>query len=346
MTRYLAARLLAVAVGAFAMSGVAKPAAAEGTVVVYCGVDEKWCRGMMTAFTKQTGVTAEMTRQSSGEIYARLRAEKDNPRGDVWWGGTGDPHLQAAEEKLTEEYKSPSLEKLRDWAQRQAARSHYRTVGIYMGALGFGYNTEEMARRKLTPPACWADLTKPEFKGEVQVADPNSSGTSYTMLATMVQLLGEDQAFDYLKKLNVNVNEYTKSGAAPAMATGQGETLIGIAFQHDVVMVALQHKPVKVVSPCEGTGFEIGSMSLVKGGPHPKEAKIFYEWALSAGAQGIAPQFGSYQVSSNAAVAPAKESPDLSKIKLIDYDFAKYGSTAERTRLLSRWTREVKGAAR
>ena len=123
---------------------------------------------------------------------------------------------------ITEPYKSPMLPKLRDWAQRQAQRSHNRTVGLYLGALGFGYNTEDIKKRKMTPPACWADLIKPEFKGEVQMADPNSSGTAWTMLATMVQLMGEDKGFEYLKALHRNINEYTKAGAAPALAAGPG----------------------------------------------------------------------------------------------------------------------------
>ena len=117
---------------------------------MYCGVDENWCRAMTTEYQKQTGVNVQMTRMSAGEIYARLRAEKENPQADIWWGGTGDPHLQAAEEGLTEEYKSPTLPKLRDWAQKQAERSKYRTVGIYLGALGFGYNTEEIAQKTHT----------------------------------------------------------------------------------------------------------------------------------------------------------------------------------------------------
>lgn len=319
---------------------------AQNAVVVYCGVDENWCRGMVTAFTKATGIKTEMTRQSAGELYARLRAEKDNPRGDIWWGGTGDPHLQAAEEGLTEEYHSTMLPQLTPWAQRQAERSHYRTVGLYLGALGYGYNTEDMTRRKLTPPACWSDLIKPEFKGEVQMADPNSSGTAWTALATLVQLFGEDKAFDYLKSLHHNINEYTKAGAAPAQATGRGETLVGIAFQHDVIDVAKRGNPVAVVSPCEGTGYEIGSMSLIKGARHLDEAKKFYEFALSVEAQSIAPQFGSYQFPSNVGTPIPKEAPDLSKVKLIDYDFAKYGSSAVRSRLLDRWTKDVKSLPR
>ena len=321
-------------------------AAAQGTLVMYCGVDEGWCRAMATTFEKQTGIHTDMTRQSAGELYARLRAEKENPRGDIWWGGTGDPHLQAAEEGLTDEYKSPQLSHLRDWSQRQAERAKFRTIGIYLGALGFGYNKEEIADKKLTPPACWADLIKPEFKGEVQMADPNSSGTAWTMLATIVQLMGEEPAFAYMKKLNSNINEYTKGGAAPAFAAGKGETIIGVAFQHDVIDAAKHNLPVQVVSPCEGTGYEIGSMSLIKGARHPEEARKFYEWALSPEAQKLAAQTGSYQIPSNPDTPVPPEAPDLSKIKLIEYDFAKYGSSAMRTHLLGRWTNEVKNAPR
>ena len=175
---------------------------------------------MVAAFEKATGIKVLMTRKSSGEFYAQIKAEAANPRGDIWWGGTGDPHLQAAEEGLTDAYKSPRLAELQDWAVRQAEAAKFRTVGIYAGALGYSYNTTELAKRKLPEPKCWADLVKPEYKDEVQVANPNSSGTSYTMLATLVQIMGEDKAFDYLKALHKNINQYTKSGAAPGARGG------------------------------------------------------------------------------------------------------------------------------
>jgi iron(III) transport system substrate-binding protein len=328
--------------GLFAMTGLAQ--AQSPSLVVYCGVNEQWCRAAATAFQSETGIRVDMTRQSAGEIYARLRAEKNNPRGDVWFGGTGDPHLQAAAEELTESYRSEALGQLRDWAQNQAQRSQYRTIGLYMGALGYGYNETELRRRNLTAPTCWSDLLKPEYKGEIQVADPNASGTSWTMLATLVQLMGEEPAFTYLKQLNVNVDQYTSAGAAPAQATARGETMVGIAFQHDVIDAAKQNSNVRVVSPCEGTGYEIGSMSIIKGARHMEEARRFYEWALTPAAQAIAPKHGSFQMPSNNGTAVPPEAPDVSRIKLINYDFEKYGSPAERARLLSRWTREVKNA--
>src|ERR1044072_3346864 len=193
-------------------------AAAQGELVLYCTVEEEGCRPMVTAFEKATGIKVSMTRKSSGEFYAQLKAEAANPRGDIWWGGTGDPHLQAAEEGPTLEYKSPKMSELQDWAVRQWEASKGRTIGVYAGALGFSYNNDLMKKNRVPEPKCWADLTKPVYKDEIQVANPNSSGTSYTMLATFVQLMGEDKAFDYLKALHKNVNQYTKSGAAPARA--------------------------------------------------------------------------------------------------------------------------------
>ena len=329
-----------VAVALLALTATA--ARAQGSLVMYCSVNEQWCRALATTFTQQTGIRVDMTRQSSGEVYARLRAERNNPRADIWFGGTGDPHLQAAAEDLTEPYQSPTLPQLQEWARRQAERSGNRTVGVYMGALGYGYNETERRRRNLPTPACWSDLLRPEFRGEVQMADPNASGTAYTMLATLVQLMGEEPAFDYLKRLHRNIDQYTSVGAAPAQAAARGETLIGVVFQHDAVDAQRLNPNLRVVSPCEGTGFEIGSMSIVRGARNPEQARRFYEWVLTPAAQALGASNGSLQIPSNPATPVPPGSPDLSQIRLIDYDFAKYGSTAERTRLLSRWTREVK----
>ena len=90
---------------------------------MYCGVQEEWCRAMVNAFERETGIKVSMTRKSSGEIYAQVKAEAANPRGDIWWGGTGDPHMQAAEEGLTVDYKSPKMSELQDWAVRQWEQS-------------------------------------------------------------------------------------------------------------------------------------------------------------------------------------------------------------------------------
>ena len=157
-----------------------------------------------------------------------------------------------------------------------------------------------------------------------------------------MQLLGEEAGFDYLEALHKNVNQYTKSGSAPIKAAARGETTVGIVFLHDAVTQAVKGFPIRPVAPCEGTGYEIGSMSIIKNARNMDSARKFYDWTLGEASQALMPQAKAYQVPSNAAVAPPPEAPDVSEIKLIDYDFAKYGSSAERTRLLAKWDAEVK----
>ncbi|WP_143181923.1 ABC transporter substrate-binding protein [Thalassospira sp. TSL5-1] len=319
-------------------------AEAAGRLNVVCSADNTWCELMEAEFEKKYDIDVSMVRKSSGEAYAQVRAEARNPKLDIWWAGTGDPHLQAAAEGLTMEYKSPSLDNLQDWAKRQAENANYRTVGVYAGALGIGYNTDLLKSKGLPAPKCWKDLANPAYKGEIQVANPNSSGTSYTALATLVQLFGEEDAFKFLKDMHKNVNQYTKSGSAPIKAAAIGETTIAITFMHDMVTQKEQGAPIDIVSPCEGTGYEVGSMSIIKGARNLENAKIWYEYALSAEAQSMAEKAGSYQVPSNKNATVPENAPRLTDIKLIDYDFAKYGSADTRRHLLSRWDEEVKTA--
>jgi len=324
-----------------ASSFVAFTATSAERLTLYCSPQIEWCQLMVEAFSKETGIDVAMTRKSSGETFAQIKAEARNPKGDVWWGGTGDPHLQAAEEGLTEPYTSPVHDQLHDWAKNQAKAADGRTIGIYAGALGIGYNEDLLKSKGLPAPKCWEDLTKADYKGEIQIANPNSSGTAYTTLATIVQIFGEEAGFEYLKGLHKNINQYTKSGSAPIKAAARGETTIGITFMHDMVTQAVQGFPIKIVAPCEGTGYEIGSMSIIKGARNPKSARAFYDFALRADVQSRALEVKSYQVQSNRAAKSSDQAPKLEEIKLIDYDFVEYGSSETRRRLLQRWDEEV-----
>ena len=322
------------------------PAAQAQSLSLLCNATIDWCELMKNKFEAETGIKTAMTRRSSGESYAQVRAESANPKIDVWWAGTGDPHLQAAGEGLTEVYKSSSLSKLQPWANKVAEASGNRTVGIYLGALGYAYNEKMLASKKLPAPKCWSDLADAKYKDEVQMPDPNSSGTAYTMLATLVQLMGEEKAFAFMKSMHKNVNQYTKSGVAPSQAVGRGETLIGISFMHDLIVPKLGGFPVTLVAPCEGTGYEIGSMSIIKGARNMTEAKRFYEFALRPDIQSLAPSVKAYQIPSHMEAKVSAESIKSTDVKLIDYDQVKYGSTEVRKRLLKRWSDEVSGAPR
>ena len=333
-------RLTAVALAA-SVTGIGYSAHAAENLNLICSADVVICEMLTSRFEKETGIDVNMVRLSSGEAYAKVRAESRNPKTDIWWAGTGDPHLQAASEGLTEVYESPMLAELNDWAVSQAESADYRTVGVYAGALGWGYNTDIFEKKGLAEPKCWADLTDASYKGEIQIANPNSSGTAYTALATLVQLMGEDEAFAYLAKLNDNVSQYTKSGSAPVKSAARGETGIGIVFMHDAVAQSVEGFPIKVVAPCEGTGYEIGSMSIIKGARNMDNAKKWYDWALSADVQSSMKDAKSFQLPSNKNAKVPEEAPKFEDITLIDYDFDTYGDPEKRKELLERWDREI-----
>jgi len=333
------------AVGVFlALASAAGAAMAQGQVNVICSVQADWCNMVQTVYAKTTGIKVNMVQKGSGEALAQILAERANPKTDVWFGGTGDPHLLAAEQDLTVAYKSATLPQLHTWAQQQAEQSGFRTVGIYSGPLGFAYNTEILAKKKLAVPKTWADLLKPEYKNEIQVANPASSGTAYTMVATLVQLMGEDKAFQYMAELHKNIATYTRSGTGPVKAVARGEAALSISFVHDVPGEKMQGFPIDGITPSDGTGAEIGSMSIVKGAPNMENAKKFYEWALTPQAQQFGAATKQFQLPSNKGTPVDPRVPDFKKIKLINYDYAKYGKATERRRLIHRWEREVQNA--
>ena len=269
--------------------------------------------------------------------------EKKNPQADVWYGGTLDPQSQAGEMGLLQAYKSPNLEQIMEKFRDPAKVKGNLSSAVYVGILGFGVNTERLKEKNLPVPKCWKDLTKPEYKGEIQIADPQSSGTAYTALATFAQLWGEDQAFDYLKQLNANVSQYTKSGIAPARNAARGETAIGIGFLHDYSLEKEQGAPLELISPCEGTGYEIGGVSILKGARNLDNAKLFVDWVLSKEAQELAWKKGkSYQILTNTTAETSPNSLKLDDLKLINYDMDNYGSTDVRKALINKWVSEVK----
>lgn len=330
-------KLSALALAAIMAAGAAQ----ANTLSVVCSNEQAWCDLMAQNFKIDTGTDVAIVRKSTGEVLAQVRAEAGNPKIDVWWGGTGDPHLIAASEGLTVA-TGVDTSGLLGWAQNMAEMSDGRAIGVHVGLLGMLYNKDVLAEKKLPAPACWKDLAKPDYKGEVTVSNPQSSGTAYTQLATIVQLFGEDEAFKLLADIGANVNQHTKSGSAPGKMAARGETTIAVGFMHDMVNLKKQGFPVEIVSPCEGTGYEVGAVSVINGTRNMEAAKKWVEYVTSAEAQSRGLEVGVFNIPSNPGSATDPAAPDMSTVKLIDYDFATYGSSATRERLLARWEAEVK----
>jgi len=320
--------------------------AQSGTVTAICSTDQSWCELAARDFQAATGIRVQQVRKATGEALAQLRAEAANPKTDLWWGGTGDPFLQAAEAGLLEPYRPTYLNDLHGWAVRQYAMSGNMVGGFYTSAIGFGWNDEVVRKKKLPVPRCWADLIDPKYKGEIETSHPASSGTAYTILAGLVQLMGEDAAFDYLKKLHRNITQYTRSGTAQAKSVAKGEVAVGVSFIFGFENERQQGFPVHSAAPCEGTSYEVGGIALIKGARNRDAAIKYYDWLMSPAGQSIGAKANSLQVPANKTFKPDPRIPLIDNVRLIKYDFEKYGRAVERRRLIDRWEKDVNSLPR
>jgi len=307
---------------------------AKERLAIYTTLDEPLARAAVAAFEEDTGIGVDWVRLSGGECVARLIAEKENPQISIWYGGVGLDHIVAKEKGLTIPYESPNAVNIPD---NFKDADHYWT-GIYAGPLCFVSNTNQLEELGLEAPTSWADLIKPEYEGYLQVANPGTSGTAYNVLATMVQIMGEDKAFEYLKALDKNIFQYTRSGSKPGKNAAIGEIPIGIGYAHDQVKLVSQGYPLIITFPSEGTGYEIASISLIKGGPQPELAKKLYDWALTERAAEI---YASVYVCPFVDVELKEGAIPISKVKTINQDNKWAG--ANKDRLVAKWTSEVLG---
>ncbi len=309
--------------------------AASTELNVLCTPQVEWCEGMKAEFeAAHPDITVNFVRMSSGEALTRLRNEKENPQFDIWWGGPIDSFVAAKQEDLLEKYDSPNYANIIN-PELMADPDHF-WVGIYVGSLGFATNTNS----GVTPPTSWDDLLKPELEGNILIAHPSSSGTSYTQLCTRLQMLGEEAGWEWERQFAQNVLQYTKSGAAPAKFVGQGEAAVGIVFSHDIVAQMEQGQPLALTFPEEGTGYEIGGMGIIKGAKHLDTAQKWFDWALEPETQELGPKYGAFQAPTVKGAEPSK--PELLEVNLIDYDFLWCGEN--KTAFVDKFTNEIAGA--
>lgn len=310
-------------------------------LVLYCSHDPDACELTAKSFQRDTGIVTTVTRKATGEFYAQIRAERANPKADVWYGGTIDSFLQASAEDLFEPYRSPRVDELAPWALKQSERTGFRVDAIYEIILGFGTNPAIVARKSLAAPKCWSDLLRTEYRNEIDLSNPVTSGTGYTILSTLVALYGEDGAFEYLARLAPNVIRWTSSGTAQGASVARGEVGVGVTFVHEFVTYQLSGFPIDITIPCEGTGAALGGMAMLAGAPHPEEARRFVDWALSKPAMELANQTHNLIIPANARAAMRPEAARYANVKLIDVDPARFGAPAMRKRLLARWQKEI-----
>lgn len=283
--------LLALAVAA-SLFATGEPEPAAGPVLIYAALDTKTANDLAAAFTKATGIEAQVALQieQAGTVSSRIKTEAASPRADIMIGGNSTVHADLAVSSALEKYLSPVVAK--EGIDKKFMDPDGYWTGWYLGALCILYNTaryqQEIAPKGINPPTTWDDLLNPVYKGEVIASNPATTGGAYLQLCAQIFRLGSPQAgFDYLKALNVNVAQYTSGANGSIPLVSQGEAIVGFAWGHDTIKQKIQgNLPITVVFP-KDTGFEIGCASIIKGAPHLAGAKKFIDFVLSPAAQQI-----------------------------------------------------------
>jgi iron(III) transport system substrate-binding protein len=310
-----------------------------GTITVYTSYEEDEAAAFLALAKRDLpDIQVNLLRLSTGDLHARMLAESANPRHDLIWGwavtNMVDPRILA----LLEPYAPQGIERV-PARFRDDAHRWFATTG-YMAA--FCVNNEVLKRKNLSMPRSWEDLLKPEFKGEVVMPNPASSGTGYLQIASILQMKGEDAGWTYLENLDQNIAQYIKSGSRPCNAASAGEFAVGASFALRAIKNIQEGFPITMVIPSEGAGNELEATALMKASRNKADAKRFMDWALSANAVNeyykwkeiVTVQGGAMPKTFVDAGLPE----DIGSV-MVDMDFA--WSASNRDRILDTWQKRL-----
>ncbi len=316
------------------LAGGAQEEGAAKTVVIYTALEEDETADYLALAKKEMpDLDIKWVRYSTGEVMAKLIAEKDNPQADVVYGtavtelaGVKDlfvPYKAKDFDKIGKDYKDPA--------------GYWTAIDMYVAA--FCVNKDRLAKKGLPMPQSWADLTKPAFKGEVIMPNPASSGTGYLQVTSILFMngikQGKEGGWDFLKKLHENIVEYTNSGSAPAKLASSGEVAVGVSFSYRVAKQMADGFPVTMVFPSEGSGYELEANALVKGAKHPEAAKRFLDWALTENAMKAYYKYKGVVTRTGVVGESTLPLPKFEEMKLTPMDFP--WSAKNKPALMEKW---------
>ncbi|RHG35347.1 extracellular solute-binding protein [Fusobacterium varium] len=310
---------------------------AEGSlkVVAAYGGKEK----IFQQFTKDTGIKVDFIDMSSGEVLSKLQAEKGKPSADVWFGGGLDSFITAKNKGLLEQYISPEM---REVPLKYRDKDGYWS-GVSLVLVGFMVNNEILGDKKLAAPKTWADLTKPEYRDEVIMANPAISGTNYALVDNLIQELGEDKAWEYFEALNKNVPFLAKRGGEPPMKVTTGEFGVAVIPMSGEFILMEGKYPVTTIYPEDMIPWVPAGMAIFKNAENLPEAKKFIDWALSERGQIVIRDEDPRAMVRNGIKTPESiKTVDMDK--LINIDIERLGN--EREKVLNEWNKRFGNKAK
>lgn len=281
-------------------------------------------------FRQRTGIRATVVYAGTGELIDRLKRENGKDSADVFWGG-GIESLETITEHFAL-YSSPEDSGIR--SEYKAAHGLWHPFSVLPAVI--------LYNKSLVPaefvPTSWSDLLNPWFRNRLIMADPAKSGSSYTILATMLLTMSDKRSepfsgWNYVEKLidQLGSDGLASSSSLVYRSVASGDFYAGITFENYVLSLKKTGANIGYCYPSEGTSAVPDGIALLKSARHPAEAKAFIDFVLSRDVQSILPARWQRR-SVRADVAPAAQD---GSDNFIDYPIRK--SAESKDAILARW---------
>jgi len=207
-------------------------------------------------------------------------------------------------------------------------------MDAFIGVICF--NTAEAGKAKITAPTSWKDLTKAEYKGQLVMPHPASSGTGYLTVAAWLQTMGEPEGWKFMDALHENMAVYTHSGSAPCVQAAKGERVAGIALDMRGASEKTKGAPLEVIVPKEGVGWDMEAVAIVKGTKKLAAAKKVADWSATKAANELYSKTYAAVAHPDVKNIPQNYPADAEK-GMVKNDFAWMAENRER--ILAEWAK-------
>jgi iron(III) transport system substrate-binding protein len=325
-----------------ALAAVAFAASAQKTqLTVYTALETDQLKAYQAAFEKANpNIEIVWVRDSTGIITAKLLAEKANPKADVIMGVAATSMAIFDKEGMLQPYAPPGLNRIA--AQYRDPKNPPAWVGMDVWGATICFNAAEAAKRNIPKPETWKDLTKPVYKGQIVMPHPASSGTGFFDVTAWLQIYGEAEGWKFMDGLHENIAQYMHSGSRPCAAAANGEYVIGISFEYRANREKAQGKPIDLVFPKEGLGWDLEAAGIYKGTKNQAAAQKLLDWAISDAAMALyAKNFAIVAVRELSQPLPNVPADYASRLAKNDFQWA----AANRDKILAEWSKRYESKA-
>lgn len=256
--------------------------ATEGSLTIYTAYEDDQIEKYLASFyEKYPDIELNVVRESTGTLISKVIAEKENPIADIVWGTAATVLLQLEQYDLIKGYTPLEADKLDDRFKDAANPDAMEWTGNDVIETAFLVNTDVCEKAGVPVPTSFEELADPKYQGMVVMPDPTSSGTGMLCVNGILQIMGEEEGWNYISKLNDNIASYTTSGSKPAKMAAAGECGIGISFGYRCAQLSQDGGPVQVVFPSEGCGWEAEANCLINKETINSAAYTFLDWSIS-----------------------------------------------------------------